>query len=51
MHLFDMDVSHEGMVAYPKELEAGLPPARFSVDVCIPRMAKELANPLQELDS
>jgi hypothetical protein len=51
MHLFDMDVSHEGMVAYPKELEAGLPPARFPLDECIPRMAKELAHPLQELDS
>jgi hypothetical protein len=50
-HLFDMDVSHEGMVAYPRETEGGLAPARFPVDECIPPVAKGLAQPLQELDS
>jgi hypothetical protein len=47
LHLFDMDVGAEGMVALPKETEAGLPPARFSVDVCISDLAKGFAGPLQ----
>ena len=51
MHLFDMDAAAGGMVAYPKELEAGLPPARFPVDECISDVAKGLAQPLQEPNS
>lgn len=51
LHLFDMDVGAAGVVAFPKELEAGLPPARFPVDVCLSDLAKGLAQSLQKLDS
>lgn len=51
LHLFDMDAGAAGMVAHPKEMEAGLPPARFPVDVCLSDVAKGLAQPLQEPDA
>lgn len=42
-HLFSMEFSADGMVCIAKGGEdSGLPPARFPVDACLSRMAREL---------